>query len=136
LPPIAHEGPRPSPSNSVIREHGPRHGANLRYSPGMRNVLFGVALALAGVSGCNKSDEKAPAATAAEETFPTMTVDQVEAALAANQITAVDCNPEMTRKHMGVVPGAILVTDEAEYAPSELPADKTTKLLFYCSSPG
>ena len=101
----------------------------------MRNVLFGVALALAGISGCNKSDEKAPAAKA-EETFPTMTVDQVGAALAAKQITAVDCNGEMTRKHMGVVPGAILVTDEAEYAPSELPADKTTKLVFYCSNPG
>ena len=100
----------------------------------MRNVLFGVALALAAFSGCNKSDEKAT--TTAEETFPTMTVDQVEAELASKQITAVDCNGEMTRKHMGVVPGAILVTDEAEYAPSELPADKTTKLVFYCSNPG
>lgn len=101
----------------------------------MRNVLFGLALAFGAVSGCNKSDEKAPAAKA-EETFQTMTVDQVEAELASKQITAVDCNPEMTRKHMGVVPGAILVTDEAEYAPSELPADKTTKLVFYCSNPG
>jgi hypothetical protein len=102
----------------------------------MRNVLFGVALVLAAASGCNKSDEKAPATQAAEETFPTMTVDQVEAAIASKEVTPVDCNGEMTRKHMGVVPGAILVTDEAEYAPSELPADKTTKLVFYCSNPG
>jgi hypothetical protein len=101
----------------------------------MRNVLFGVVLALAAAAGCHKSDDKAPAAQA-EETFPTMTVDQVDAALASKQITAVDCNGEMTRKHMGVVPGAILVTDEAEYAPSELPADKTTKLVFYCTNPG
>ena len=102
----------------------------------MRSVLFGVALAFAAVAGCNKSDEKAPATQEAEETFPTMTVDQVEAGLAAKQLTAVDCNGETTRKHMGVVPGAILVTDVEAYAPSELPADKTTKLVFYCTNPG
>jgi hypothetical protein len=37
---------------------------------------------------------------------------------------------------MGVVPGAILVTDDESYAATELPADKTTKLVFYCSNPG
>jgi hypothetical protein len=104
----------------------------------MRNVLFGVALALAAVSGCSKSeDHKAPAATTpAEETFQTMTVDQVDAEIASKQVTPVDCNGEALRKRMGVVPGAILVTDEEAYAPSELPADKTTKLVFYCSNPG
>jgi hypothetical protein len=100
----------------------------------MRNVLFGVALALAAASGCSKSDDKT--SSAKEESFPIMTVDQVDAALAAKQITAVDCNGDNTRKKMGVVPGAILVTDEESYAPSELPADKTAKLVFYCSNPG
>jgi hypothetical protein len=103
----------------------------------MRNVLFGVALALLAVGGCSTSqDNKAPATETAEATFQTMTVDQVAAELASKQITAVDCNGDLTRKKMGVIPGAILVTDEAEYAPSELPADKTTKLVFYCSNPG
>jgi hypothetical protein len=105
----------------------------------MRNVLFGVALALVAATGCSKSeDHKATSETTkpAEETFQTMTVDQVDAEIASKQVTPVDCNGEALRKRMGVVPGAILVTDEEAYAPSELPADKTTKLVFYCSNPG
>jgi hypothetical protein len=100
----------------------------------MRNVLFGVALAFAAVTGCNKSEEKA--GKVAEAPLPTMTVDQVDAQLAAKQITPVDCNGDNTRKKMGVVPGAILISDEDAYAESELPADKTTKLVFYCANPG
>jgi len=37
---------------------------------------------------------------------------------------------------MGVVPGAILVTDDESFAATELPPDKTTKLVFYCADPG
>ena len=101
----------------------------------MRNVLFGLVLALAACSNSKTEDKPVPAAKPAEQ-FQTMTPDQVEAELASKSITPVDCNGEGTRKKMGVVPGAVLVTDEAEYAPTELPADKTTKLVFYCSNPG
>ena len=97
----------------------------------MRNVLFGVVLALAAVStACEKKSD--PSASK-EEQFKTLTVDEVAAQLEAKQITPVDCNGEGTRKKMGVVPGAILITDEEAYGPSELPADKNTKLVFYCS---
>ena len=97
----------------------------------MRNVLFGVVLALSAVSvGCEKSDK---AAAKAEEQFPTMTPDEVEAQLATKSVTPVDCNGEGTRKKMGILPGAILITDEEQFGPSELPADKNTKLVFYCS---
>jgi hypothetical protein len=102
----------------------------------MRNVLFGAALALATITGCNKADDKAPAGKVAEAPLPTMTVDQVDAELASKSITPVDCNGDNTRKKMGVVPGAILVTDEDAYAESELPADKNMKLVFYCANPG
>jgi len=102
----------------------------------MRNVLFGVVLALAACSNSKTDDKPAAAAKPGSEQFATMTPDQVEAELASKSITPVDCNGEGTRKKMGVVPGAVLVTDEAEYAPTELPADKTTKLVFYCSNPG
>lgn len=102
----------------------------------MRNVLFGVVLALAAVSGCKKSDNHAKPGEAeivGEEQFPKLTPDEVEKELAAKTITPVDCNGDGTREKMGHLPGAILVTDEEQYGPSELPADKSTKLVFYCS---
>jgi hypothetical protein len=109
----------------------------------MRNLLFGAALALAALSGCAKSDD-AKANPAAGKTeakaddvkFPTMTVDEVEQAIASKSVTPVDCNGDRTRKKLGVVPGAIAVTDEDTYAASELPADKGAKLVFYCADPG
>ena len=101
----------------------------------MRNVLFGVVLALAAVSGCNKSDKPktGEAEIVGEEQFPKLTPDEVEKELAAKTITPVDCNGDGTREKMGHLPGAILVTDEEQYGASELPADKSTKLVFYCS---
>jgi rhodanese-like protein len=104
----------------------------------MRNVLLAAALSITAVAGCSKPDKavSAPAADKAEDKLASMTVDEVDRALAANQTKAVDCNGEATRKKMGVVPGAILVTDDESYAASELPADKATKLVFYCSDPG
>ena len=105
----------------------------------MRKVFLAAALSLAAIAGCSKSPPgSAPAGTnaQAQADIPAMTVDELDHELAAKQATPVDCNPESTRKHEGVVPGAILLTDEASYAPSELPADKTTKLVFYCANPG
>ena len=36
---------------------------------------------------------------------------------------------------MGVVPGAILVSPDS-FAATDLPADKSAKLVFYCADPG
>ena len=104
----------------------------------MRTFLLAAALSMTAITGCSGSDkaEAAPAAENAKDKLPSMTVDEVDRALAANQAKAVDCNSDMTRKRMGVVPGAILVTSDDAFAASELPADKTTKLVFYCSNPG
>jgi hypothetical protein len=104
----------------------------------MRHLMFAAALALAAIAGCSKSEPSGGAAGAAsaEDSLQKMTVDEVDQAVAAKQVVAVDCNPESTRKRMGVVPGAILITDDASFAASELPADKTTKLVFYCANPG
>ena len=104
----------------------------------MRKLLFAAALSFAALSGCSKS-ESGPDQTGAkadQAKLPTMTVDEVDKALAAKQIVPVDCNTDATRKREGVLPGAILVTDDEGYAASELPADKTTKLVFYCANPG
>ena len=108
--------------------------------PAMRTLLFAAALALAAGSGCSKADTAQAGGSAdkkqAEANVPAMTVDQVDQELAAGKVRAVDCNPDNTRKRMGVVPGAILITDDESFAASELPADKTTKLVFYCMNPG
>jgi hypothetical protein len=102
----------------------------------MRNLLFGAALAVAAMTGCSSSESKPAPTKAAEATFPTMTPDQVEQEITAKTVTPVDCNGGSTRKKLGVVPGAISVSDEETYAASELPADKGTKLVFYCADPG
>ena len=110
----------------------------------MRKLLLAAALSLAAFAGCSKADKAADktdqaadkAAANEEDSLPTMTVDEVEAAINAKQVQAVDTNPDTTRKKMGVVPGAVLVSDDSNYAASELPADKTMKLVFYCANPG
>jgi hypothetical protein len=89
----------------------------------MRNHLFVAALATSSlVLGCSKSDQ-AEAKAGAQDEVASMTVD------------AVDCNHDKLRKKMGVVPGAILVSPDS-FAASELPADKSAKLVFYCADPG
>jgi len=104
----------------------------------MRNFLLAAALSITAVAGCSKPDKavSAPSAENAENKLASMTLDEVEHALATNEVKAVDCNGEATRKKMGVVPGAVLVTDDESFAASELHPDKTTKLVFYCADPG
>lgn len=104
----------------------------------MRQILLAAALSLATLAGCAKSDkaETAAAGSSAEDKLQAMTVDEVDRALAANEAKPVDCNGDKTRKRMGVLPGAILVSDEETFAATELPADKTAKLVFYCANSG
>ena len=107
----------------------------------MRTLLFVTALALAAAcqqTDANKGKDKTAEVKTAETgdlEIPDLTVDDVAKQIDAKAITPVDCNTERTRKRMGVIPGAVLVSDDEGYAASELPADKNTKLVFYCSSP-
>ena len=95
----------------------------------MRKILLGAALLAA--AACSKS---APSAKPDEAKIPTLTVDQVDQELAAGKAVAIDCNGEATRKKLGVVPGAVLLSDDDSFQPSELPADKTKELVFYCAN--
>jgi len=99
----------------------------------MRNILLATVLALSAAAACSTS-ESTPAAKA-EVKIPEASVDDLDRMLAANEATPVDCNGPNTRKRVGYVPGAVLVTDEGTYAASELPADKARKLVFYCGGP-
>jgi hypothetical protein len=110
----------------------------------MRTILLAAVLSLSAVAGCSKSEPSQPAARAeaqpapaepAPAQLPSMTIDEVERGLAAKQLQAVDCNPDDLRAQEGVLPGAIRLTSYDHYAASELPADKTAKLVFYCASP-
>ena len=100
----------------------------------MRTTLFACVLAVSAVTGCSKGEDSKKSEQ--KEQFATMTMDEVEAAITSGQATAVDCNGDRTRKKDGILPGAIMVTDEEEYGASELPADKSRKLIFYCADPG
>src|SRR3569623_1086885 len=91
----------------------------------MRKIFL--AAALLAASACTKADKGAAR-------VQTVTVDAADKASTAGQAQAVDANGEATRKRMGVVPGAVLLTDSESFAVSELPADKGKPLVFYCAN--
>ena len=103
------------------------------------------ALVAVAAIGCAKADKNqnpnaqpstvaaAPAVAPAGD-VATMSVEDVDHALAAGQCTAVDANGDDTRKKLGVIPGAVVLTDDESYALSELPSDKTKPLVFYCAN--
>jgi rhodanese-related sulfurtransferase len=79
----------------------------------------------------------APSAGAASATdphagFAKLSVDEVAALIAAQKVQPVDANGADTRKEYGTLPGALLLTNFRTFALSELPADKSRELVFYC----
>ncbi len=104
----------------------------------MRSWLLAVVIAGAA---CGKSADKPadkPAdKTAILESFSTLTevtVDELEGMLAHGSCSAIDANGQATRKKMGVIPGAVLLSDYETFAASELPKDPTQQLVFYCAN--
>lgn len=95
------------------------------YLLGMRKIFL--AAALLAAPACTKADKQA-------DKVQTVTVDAADQAITAGQAQAVDANGVATRKRMGVVPGAVLLTDSESFAISELPADKGKPLVFYCAN--
>jgi len=101
----------------------------------MSKLLLASFLACAALGACTKShDDAATTAATAEASLPTATVDEVDHAVTGGQWQAVDANSDATRHQMGVVPGAILLTDSDSFKASELPADKSKGLVFYCAN--
>ena len=96
----------------------------------MRTLFLAAALALATTAaGCSK---KAPETTT-EVNVPSVSIDELDASLAKAAAVPVDANGERTRKKMGVIPGAVLLTED-NWTISELPADKSKPLVFYCAN--
>ncbi len=86
--------------------------------------MAAVVTAALALAGCKRG---VAAAEVAE-----LSVDDVAAQLSAGTCQVLDANGDPTRKRMGVIPGATLLTDYENYAPSELPADRSKTLVFYC----
>lgn len=79
--------------------------------------------------------EATPAVQIAKEVpVAELDVEQSVALHTAGMAVFLDANSASTRTERGYVPGATLLTSSSEYAVGELPADKATKLVFYCGS--
>jgi rhodanese-related sulfurtransferase len=100
----------------------------------VRTVLFSLSIAVAA-TGCAKKDTDPAAATEVAAKVPSITVDELDQLLARHAAQPVDANGEGTRAKLGVIPGAVLLTDSDSFQLSELPADKSRPLVFYCANP-
>jgi rhodanese-related sulfurtransferase len=99
----------------------------------MRIILLAAALALG--AGCSKKTTSTEESSQhAASKVATVTVDEVDQAIAKGDCTPVDANGEGTRKKMGTLPGAVLLTDSETFQVSELPSDKAKALVFYCAN--
>lgn len=66
----------------------------------------------------------------------TLTLEQFTGLRQAGAELAVfDANGQDTREKYGVIPGAKLLSSYRDYGASELPANRSQRIVFYCHSP-
>jgi rhodanese-related sulfurtransferase len=98
-------------------------------------VPLAVVGAVASGAGCSRAKDHDPQST--EHRVPvalaSVSVDELDQMLAGGDCQAVDANGNETRRRMGVIPGAVLLTDADSI--DKLPSDKTKSLVFYCANP-
>ena len=101
----------------------------------MKRIVLSVVLAVSFVStaafACD--GEEGHSQSAAAEPAKA-NIGQVIEWTKAKSATPVDANRNETRQKFGVIPGAVLLTSSSEFKLSELPADKASKLVFYCAN--
>jgi rhodanese-related sulfurtransferase len=86
-------------------------------------VVTAVVLSLPALAGEWKKDA-----------FGQVSVDQLVSLRKAKAVTILDANDVETRNKMGVIPGATLLTSFEKYELAQLPASKSSKLVFYCAN--
>lgn len=64
--------------------------------------------------------------------FAKLSVEEVAGLIEAKKVQPVDANGAETRKEYGTLPGAVLLSNARSFDLKELPADKSTELVFYC----
>jgi rhodanese-related sulfurtransferase len=98
----------------------------------MRMLIASVISVLALGAGCSRTQESDAATTDSQAKIARVTVDELDHLLAASEAQAVDANGDLTRRKMGVIPGAVLLRDADSI--DALPADKAKHLVFYCAN--
>lgn len=63
-----------------------------------------------------------------------VTVAELASLTKDKKATPIDANSKQTREKDGVIPGAVMLTSSSQYELKELPADKASKLVFYCAN--
>ena len=94
-------------------------------------TMIPLLVALAASAGCAKAKDDRAAADHASAVAE-VSVDQVDRMLADHACQPVDANGAPLRQRMGVLPGAVLLSDMD--AIGELPSDKAKPLVFYCAN--
>jgi rhodanese-related sulfurtransferase len=61
-----------------------------------------------------------------------VSVPEVAGWLEQRSATPVDANGPDIRREQGIVPGARLLSNSRDYPVSDLPSDRSNKLVFYC----
>jgi rhodanese-related sulfurtransferase len=93
-------------------------------------VLYWLVLAASGPGlGCSNPGDGAR--DRPEPSIAAVSVDELDRMLAASDCLAVDANGDVTRRRMGVIPGAVLLADDSL---EPLPADRSKNLVFYCAN--
>lgn len=87
-------------------------------------VVASLTTATYAIACPNSKKEKAEVAS--------VSVDAAAKLLKQGQVIMVDANTKDTRKELGVVPGARLLTSYNNFSASELKASKSDTLVFYC----
>lgn len=100
----------------------------------MRVVAISALLLLGGAAACGKAEKPEPGVATATSDVPSISVDEVDRGLASGTVVPVDTNGTKTRARLGVIPGAVLLSDYELFGLSELPADKAKTLAFYCAN--
>jgi rhodanese-related sulfurtransferase len=93
-------------------------------------LALGLSLGACQKSEPTRSGESKP--TESQTSLRELAVSDVAVLVQAKSATLVDANDAETRQEQGVVPGAVLLSSSRQYALTELPAAKDTKLVFYC----
>ena len=63
-----------------------------------------------------------------------VTVTELASLTKEKKATPIDANGKDTRSSQGIIPGAVMLTSSTQYDVKELPADKASKLVFYCAN--
>jgi rhodanese-related sulfurtransferase len=102
----------------------------------MRKTYAIVAALAVGIAGIGARALACPGAgsEAAVVEPKQMSIAELDGLLKDKKASVFDANGTGTRAKFGVIPGAVLLSNYANYSLDQLPEDKGKKLVFYCAN--